>query len=130
MKRRICPSSPRKCWRSAGNLLSISVTSSVRLAAVDDISRTLLVCFWNAFGNRTLTDIAFTQQAQRFIHGVAFLHIVFEVRQPRTDCLARFVAVQQAVGGFEAIAGNAGDGELVGVNASMRIEPRGDGGGH
>ncbi len=34
-----------RCWRSAGNRPSISVTSSGRLAAVLEISRTLLVCF-------------------------------------------------------------------------------------
>ena len=33
------------------------------LAAVLAISRTLLVCFWNAFGNRTLTDMTFSFQA-------------------------------------------------------------------
>jgi len=44
-----------------GNLFSISVTSSGRLAAVDDYLAYIVVCFWNAFGNRTLTDITFSQ---------------------------------------------------------------------
>src|ERR1700721_2742682 len=124
MKRRICPSSPRRCWRSAGNLFSISVTNSGKLAAEEEISRTLLVCFWNAFGNRTLTDIAFSHQPQRLVHGVALFHKVFEIGQPRTDGLVLFVSVLQAVGGLEAVAGDAGDGELIGLNAAMRIESR------
>src|SRR5580658_1689139 len=129
MKRRICPSSPRRCWRSAGNLFSISVTSSGRLAAVEEISRTLLVCFWNAFGNRTLTDIAFSHHPQRLIHGVAFFHKVFKVGQPRTDGLVLFIGVLQAIGGLQAVAGDAGNREFTGLNAAMRIEPRGHGSG-
>src|SRR5580658_4792466 len=130
MKRRICPSSPRRCWRSAGNLFSISVTNSGRLAAVEEISRTLFVCFWNAFGNKTLTDIAFSYQPERFIHCVALFHKVFEIGQPRTDGLILFIRVLQAIGSLQAVTGNASDSELAGFDAAMRIEPRGHGGSH
>jgi len=69
---------------------SISVTSSGKLAAVLAISRTLLVCFWNAFGNKTLTDIAFSHLAQHLVHCVVFLDKGFKVRQPRANRLALF----------------------------------------
>jgi len=88
-----------------------------------------VVCFWNALGNRTLTDIAFSHEPQRLVHGVAFFHKIFKVGQPRTDGLVLFIGVLQAVGGLQSVAGDASDGELIGLNAAMCIEPRGDGSG-
>src|ERR1700721_4399295 len=124
MKRRIWPSSLRECWRKAGNLSSISITSSGRLAAVDEISRTLLVCFWNAFGNKTLTDIAFSHEPQPFIHGVALFHKVFKVGEPGANCLAYFIRVLQAVGRLQAVAGDTANGEFIRLDSAVRIEPR------
>src|SRR5580698_3472461 len=129
MKRRICPSSPRRCWRRAGKRPSISVTSSGRLAAALEISRTLLVCFWNAFGNRTLTDIALSRQAQSLAYRVVFFDEFFKVGQARADGLVLVVGALQAVGGLEAVAGDAGHGEVVGMNAAVSVEARGDRGG-
>src|SRR5271170_3912639 len=120
MKRRICPSSPRRCWRNAGNLPSISVTSSGRLDAELAISRTLFVCFWNAFGNRTLTDITLPRQAQSLACSIVLFHKLFKVGQPRTNRLALAVSALQAVGRLQAVAGDAAYRELIRLDPPMR----------
>src|ERR1035437_599507 len=134
MKRRIWPSSPRRCWRKARKRPSISVISAGRLAAELAISRTLLVCFWKAFGNRTLTDIGRSRQdcvlTQFWASFVVFLHKGFKVAEPGTDGQALLIGPVQAIGGLEAVAGDAGDGEFVGVDAAVGIEPGGDRRGH
>src|SRR5579863_15572 len=122
MKRRTWPSSPRRCWRRAGKRPSISETSSGRLAAELEISRTLLVCFWKAFGNRTLTDITFSGQAEALACFIVFFDELFKVGEARADGLVLAVGALQAVGGLEAVAGDAGDGEIVGLDAAMGVE--------
>ncbi len=44
--------------------------------------------------------------------------------------LALLVGAAQAVGGLQSIAGDAGDRQLVGLDAAVRVETRGDGRGH
>src|ERR1035438_6801633 len=124
MKRRIWPSSPRRCCRRAGKRPSISVTSSGRLAAVLAISRTLLVCFWNALGNSTLTDIAFSCQGEFLAYGVAFFNKGFKVGEARPDRLVLRKGALQAIGGLEAVAGDADDCQLVRMNATVSVEAR------
>ena len=41
--------------------------------------------------------------------------------------MAHFVGVLQAIGSFEAVAGDAGNGEFVGMDAAVRVETRRDG---
>ncbi len=45
MNLRTCPDSSRKCDRSAGNVVSISVISAGKFPALDCISRVPFVCF-------------------------------------------------------------------------------------
>src|SRR6516225_9691898 len=102
MKRRIWPSSPRRCGRNAGKRPSMSVTNSGRLAAALAISRTLLVCFWNAFGNSTLTDITLScprsGQAELLVKGGMFFDKVLEIGKARADGLALIVSSLQHIG--------------------------------
>src|SRR5580658_5521148 len=126
MKRRTCPCSSRRWVLRAGKLVSISVISSGRLWALDWISFAPSVCFWNAFGNRTLTDTC-SSQHYFAVFGECF-NVLFKIGKARTDSAFDFVGSGEGVGGLEAVAGDAGDGELIRLDASVSVEAGGDGG--
>ena len=50
----------------------------------------------------------------------------FKVAEPGTDSLTPVVSSVQAIGGLQAVAGNAGDGQLIGLDEAMGVEPRGN----
>ncbi len=53
----------------------------------------------------------------------------FKVGEARTNRPALVVCAFEHIGRLEAVAGNAGDGKLVGLDAAVRVEARGDSGG-
>src|SRR6202042_21567 len=103
MKRRTLPSLSRRWGLSAGKLVSISVISWGRFWAADCISLVPLVCFWNAFGNTTLTDINFLSIL--FNHGL-------KVSQTRANRLLLFVLALKHIQGFKAVPGDGHHGQV------------------
>src|SRR5271155_2356296 len=120
MKRRTWPCSSRRWILRAGKVVSISVINSGRLPAFDCTSRVPLVCLWNALGSKTLTDTDASRH--EFVLFILFLQIGFEVGQARADGRFKFVGTGERVGGLESVAGDAGNGELIGTDAPVRVE--------
>src|SRR5271170_1972025 len=127
MKRRTWPCSSRRWVLRAGKVVSISVINSGRLPAFDCTSRVPLVCLWNALGSKTLTDTDASRH--EFVLFILFLQIGFEVGQARAHRRFELIGSGQRVSGLETIAGDAGNGELVGTDTAMRVEACGDSGG-
>src|SRR5580658_6424496 len=129
MKRRIWPSSLRRCGRRAGKRPSISMTNSGRLAAELAISRTLSVCFWNALGKMTLTGIACSCEGQLLVRAGVLFDVGFKVAQTRTNRAALVVGAVKNVGGLETVACDAGDRQFIRLDAAVGVEARSDGDG-
>src|SRR5271163_2665799 len=60
---------------------------------------------------------------------VQFLEVLGEIGQARPDGALLHVVGDKGVGGLEAVAGDADHGGLVGADAAIGVEARGDGGG-
>ena len=58
-----------------------------------------------------------------------FFHEVFKVGKARTNGLALVISPGEHIGGLESVARDAGDGELIGLDAPVCIQARGNRGG-
>src|ERR1700722_6942134 len=126
MKRRTLPSLSRRWGLSAGKLVSISVISWGRFWAEDCISLVPLVCFWNAFGNTTLTDINFLSILLDSIP----LNEGLKISQTRTNRLLLFVLALKHIQGLQTVAGDGHHGQIARSNPAVGIKASRDRGGY
>ena len=59
-----------------------------------------------------------------------FFHKILEVGKARANRSALVVSAVEHIRGLQAVAGNAGDGNFVGLDAAVRVQPRRDCGGN
>src|SRR5215469_1604251 len=65
----------------------------------------------------------------KFLVGCLFVYEGFEVGEPRTDGPALVVRALKHIGSLQAVSGDARNGQIIGLDASVRVETGGYRGG-